>query len=552
VDANPDLSQVVFSTRAVPVLAGASKVEALYELTGANGPTPELRALNVNDEGNAIAPCGALTFLSLGGSETSSNPARYVNEISTDGSKVFFEERSAALPPGGCGSPVEHLLVRLGGQTTIDLAAPQPNDECTTAACLASTLRGATFQGAAADGSKAFFTSPQQLTDAAHQDVADPGQSPGCASPTEGLNGCNIYQYDFNSPSGHNLSALSALQSAGVNARVRQVVGSAEDGSLVYFIARGLLTSQPNPLGQTADAGAENMYGVDTATGGVSFIAIRCTGAEQSAAVHEVAECPGAGVDGTNSSHFDLTPDGRYLLFSTYAQLTPDDANRAADLYRYDAQTGSLLRISIGHDGEDQNGNGGGQDASAVVNTFLFWMQKAASNHSHVISDDGSTIVFTTGRPLQAGAESGVTNVYEWRQGWVSLISNGRGGGEELMTPAVSPTGSDIFFGTEQGLIPTDIDDIGDVYDARVDGGFPNPPLPEPLCESGETCHGPGPRETLQPTLGSEVNRHGPEPVEKPCKKGFVKRHGHCVKVRKHHKHRRHHKRANTNRRAGR
>jgi hypothetical protein len=54
----------------------------------------------------------------------------------------------------------------------------------------------------------------------------------------------------------------------------------------------------------------------------------------------------------------------------------------------------------------------------------------------------------------------------------------------------ISPDGSDIFFDTTQGLVPQDTDGAPDVYDARVDGGFPPEPGPIQPC-SGDACQGP-------------------------------------------------------------
>ena len=38
-----------------------------------------------------------------------------------------------------------------------------------------------------------------------------------------------------------------------------------------------------------------------------------------------------------------------------------------------------------------------------------------------------------------------------------------------------SASGDDVFFATRERLAPTDTDELVDVYDARVDGGFPAP-----------------------------------------------------------------------------
>jgi hypothetical protein len=52
-----------------------------------------------------------------------------------------------------------------------------------------------------------------------------------------------------------------------------------------------------------------------------------------------------------------------------------------------------------------------------------------------------------------------------------------------------TPSGSDVFFITHSSLVPQDKDTSGDVYDARIGGGFPTP-SPALECE-GDTCSTP-------------------------------------------------------------
>ena len=75
------------------------------------------------------------------------------------------------------------------------------------------------------------------------------------------------------------------------------------------------------------------------------------------------------------------------------------------------------------------------------------------------------------------------------------MISDGHnpeGVGEELLpgAPAIlSASGNDVYFATSTSLVPQDDGDVlTNVYDARIDGGFPTP-APEPSC-SGEACQG--------------------------------------------------------------
>ena len=51
-------------------------------------------------------------------------------------------------------------------------------------------------------------------------------------------------------------------------------------------------------------------------------------------------------------------------------------------------------------------------------------------------------------------------------------------------------SGRDVFFGTRESLVAQDQDSAGDVYDARVGGGFPPPPPSTVECE-GDACSTP-------------------------------------------------------------
>jgi hypothetical protein len=53
----------------------------------------------------------------------------------------------------------------------------------------------------------------------------------------------------------------------------------------------------------------------------------------------------------------------------------------------------------------------------------------------------------------------------------------------------MAPSGADIFFTTADRLVPQDTDTQQDIYDARIGGGFPPPPVRTPCQE--EACQGP-------------------------------------------------------------
>ncbi len=198
------------------------------------------------------------------------------------------------LNGGGC---YISFLARVNGASTVLLNEPTPNDECTTNACLQAPGEPAGAIADSANGSKFFFEDGQQLTNNAteinHAPRYDPirerfqndedGESEQMCKEVEWqhtrrVNGCNLYEYDFERPEGHNLIDITAERDmSGYGPQVHDVVRASPDGSHVYFVAGGVLTSQPNALGQAAVPSAENLYGYDTVTNTMKFVAQVCS-----------------------------------------------------------------------------------------------------------------------------------------------------------------------------------------------------------------------------------------------------------------------------------
>ncbi len=98
-----------------------------------------------------------------------------------------------------------------------------------------------------------------------------------------------------------------------------------------------------------------------------------------------------------------------------------------------------------------------------------------------------------------SGSISLSSDIYEWRangvddcsnvQGCLSLITTGKGGFYNVLY-GTTLSGDDVFFGTYESLVPQDTDSSPDVYDARIDGGFP-PPAPRPTECEGDSCSTP-------------------------------------------------------------
>jgi hypothetical protein len=426
--ASADLSHLIFSVQQ-PLLLSDIQVEGnrLYEVTDTSGASPSLRLVGVNGKDEVIDPA---CKVGLGSLEARGSAFHAVSE---DGSEVFF-------------SSCSELYVRVNGSETVQISP------------------SAFFQGASSDGSRVFFTQ-----------------------------GSNLYEDEVKKGSVTELTQV--LMAEGVQGGTR----ISDDGSHVYFVASGALTSQANGLEQKAVAGADNLYVYDTVTHETKFVAELCSGKEESGSVTGVGQCPGVGSDTplwrTSDSvrPAQSTPGGRFLVFDTYGQLIgsgPEaDTDTALDVYRYDSQTGDLVRVSVREDGHDSNGNG---NTDATISVPQFREGEVSTQYelsTRAVDEDGSTIVFSTEELLSVRAINGQPDIYEWHEGHVGLISDGHSATPDE-APVISLSGRDIFFETSEGLVPQDTDGVTDVYDARIDGGFPVAPVPASGC-SGSSCQGP-------------------------------------------------------------
>jgi DNA-binding beta-propeller fold protein YncE len=124
-----------------------------------------------------------------------------------------------------------------------------------------------------------------------------------------------------------------------------------------------------------------------------------------------------------------------------------------------------------------------------------------------------------------------------------SLISAGTSSFDSSLLSA-SANGRDVYFFTRDSLAPQDENGSTiKIYDAREGGGFPYS-FPPVVCKASDECHGAASPAPPPIQTGSETGAPQTSPAKghKPCKKGFVKKHRHCI--RKPHKR---HKRANHN-----
>jgi hypothetical protein len=355
----------------------------------------------------------------------------------------------------------------------------------------------------------------------------------------------------------HRLDVSSGQRTAFTTSGDVTPVNISGDGAVAYFLSHSVLTSSPNPSGAQPVAGEENLY--RSREGALSFVGT-VTKQDAEPGVSELAglarwvpHVVSFGEAAEEPSR--TTPDGKFLLFVSRADLTGYDPKGHAEVYRYDA-AGVLQCLSCNPTLAGPSG-----EASLDSPTGLRTTPFPFSTHTEVdnLRSDGRRAFFESTEALVPGDTDGLQDVYEWEAagvgscaapaGCLYLISSGHSRRADFLY-AVSDSGDDVFFRSEDLLLGADQEETPSIYDARVGGGFPEP-------VSGE-CEAEGCRPALAPTpdldapaapaLGAKDN------VKPHCPKGKrrVRRHGRvrCVKRHQRHHHR-HHRKAGSGQRGG-
>jgi hypothetical protein len=508
VDATADLSHIVFKIErgqefGISWPGDATRgLSSLYEYVGRGQSRPEL--VGLDNEGHQISTCA--TWLG------SLNSGDVYNAVSADGSRVFFTAEEKGACGAGDGPEVDELFARVDGFETVPISEPTTGAGGACVACSDSLRSSAEFAGASEDGSKVFFLTSQELL--------------------AGAKGMNLYEYDFDTAPGAHVSLVSGVLTG--EAEVQGVARVSEDGSHVYFVARGRLGEGPRggkegpclaELGageKAAEAaaeeeeakaepvtgsrcrpvtGGENLYvyqrDAEYPGGHVSFIATLCTGLDTSGTA-SVAQCPssprsdGGDWEARDQRRVQATPDGRFLVFQSVGDLTSGDASHVVQVFEYDAVTGELVRVSREQEGytPEASLNAEANESEIPIEGYSVHTSPTVADRV-TVSNDGSVVVFSSAGALTSEAEQAakakVESAYEYRSSVAAGGSIGRGGvyliSGESTAPSRGVEGMDgsagnVFFKTAGSLVPGDSDSQFDTYDARVEGGFlaPDPP----------------------------------------------------------------------------
>ena len=475
-------------------------VDGLYEWTAAH-QCVSLVDVESGSEGGLVSKCGAV----LGRGQSEAFPGDTHGAVSGDGSKIFFTAPAPFnendLPfhgpdcwNGGTGNSPQ-LYMRLNGETTVDVSAPEPGVE-------PAITYPAMYVGASEDGSRVFFLTRTDLTKEAA---------------TLALDDLELYEYETNTGK---LIRVSRGDSSDAQGEVADVPAISADGSTVYFNAAGDLA----PHGE--DGG---LYRYDTMTGTTTYVApeqgypvihgTTINGGERGRRAWYEKEVSAEEVPSLElEAPYYTTRDGQFLLFGPY---------------RYDAADDSVVCVMC-------NPNGSGPISSASFIRSAPEDDNPAGGPVMGMSENGEYVFFDTPESLVPQDTDGTLDVYEWHDGRISLISSGEDPKASFFLDSSSYVnakgetveGGNVFFGTHAKLVPEDTDSSGDLYDARIGGGFGMGSGAAP-CE-GDACDNP-PLAPLAPTpatLTSASSRNFAHATTAPvkCKKGKRLVHGKCVK----------------------
>jgi hypothetical protein len=422
------------------------------------------------------------------------------------------------------------------------------------------------FQGANPDGTIVYFTDPQQLT-------SDAGPA-----------GSDLYRCEISS--GDPAAGCETLTNltggaviGGGSAEVLGVLaGMSDAGNRLYFVAEGVLSSNENQYGDSAEPDMPNLYFWEEGADPRYVATLSAEDEPDWGGRFRVA----AEVSASTS------PDGRHLAFMSQRSLTgqPNEdlttGKPVEHVFAYGADSDRLRCISCNPTGAasrgqisegwaqlvDPQGQWEGKRVSAILlpptpiklvgTGESLYRPRAVFDSGRVFFNALDAIVSADANnqwdvyqfePLGQGtcsASSGGSAVARSGEGCVSLISSGTATEEAVFLDA-SASGNDAFFLSSARLSALDKDDELDVYDARVGGKLAEP---EPSSDCvGEACRPSPPPPGYTAPNSSNFAGKGNLQKAKKCPKGKkkVRRNGkvRCV-ARKHSKGRKHHGRGDT------
>jgi hypothetical protein len=483
--ASTDFSHVLFESNGqLTPEAPETGIESLYENVGG-----KVSLVGILPDGSPAANSTAGAGSRVGEEGTGSTDSRVEHAISKDGSRVVFQAPADGGSPDSEQNGLLEVYDRINGEETVELSAPAPGAEPSKCEVKTGTCNPepATFWEASEDGSRVFFTSAAELTEQSRTNAEGNGEDE------------DLYEYDVPARTLRDLTIDTNPVDKATGAMVQGVVDSSQDGSYVYFVAKGELVpgkgvdGQPN-LYVTHDGEPPTFIATLSGSGTCNFNIT-----ESADACDWTQHVP--------ESEAYVTPDGLHVAFMStmsiptasfpagYNNIDRNTELPDSEVYEYSAANGQLVCASCASSGQPE-GNAliGGIDLTEVpVGTRQPYKGISTSFYRARALNDSGTRLFYSAPVALAGPSDKVFEYEQKDEGTCELAAgcqyqiSGPGHGESQTDQFVgaSSSGNDVFFATEDRLFPADRDNVTDIYDARVGGGFATPSTEVPC---GNVC----------------------------------------------------------------
>jgi len=474
-------------------------------------------------------PNGTSAFCSATGAATLCPPQLFVRQRTPDGPVVrwisraqdsLFGDQDATLAGG----------VRLEGSTPdgdkvfFRTNSPLTADDPNTGGTCAWTPTAPCTTGNASNSSWDLYM--YDLPDALKADPADGILTRISRGPT-GTADCNS---PLPSLAGSGSGGLSGGTDDGKVGALRSV---STDGRRVYFTCTAPLpgvdvpadaSRLTSPGGTTATTGQTNLYLYDASlpeserwrfvarlprvrtAGSLDACASAGTTPRSPFGVHnDLRSTTAGGVGEVEANCVNASSDGRFVTFMTTGRLTVDDPPSPAtgDIYGYDADSDELVRITASQGGVD-----GPKPCATLTATPLCWGTGGVDTYISALSGGKvNTALGVATDPLVAGDKvvffqspsrlvpedaDDAYDVYQWRNGDLSLVSTGLSDTDGALYKGNDRSGRNVYFVTRDRLSWQDHDTVADIYTARVGGGIPEPSPPAVCDVMAGACNGGG------------------------------------------------------------
>lgn len=293
---------------------------------------------------------------------------------------------------------------------------------------------GAEFQTASVDGSIVVFTKEERL-------------------------------YEYNTVT----ESTAELAAGGVQG----ILGTSADASYVYFVDMDALGEIEGPVAEQP-----NLY---LSHGGkLTYIVTLSRADNRTPNLYGTSEPYGDWFRTFAGRTAEVSPNGEYVAFMSKAKLTAYENKDASgigrdyEVYLYSLAAKQLVCVSC-----NTNGTSPTRDTLLPSATNGVYEQRYLNN--------GGQLFFSTKDAVLPQDVNGNSDVYEYEGGHIYLLSPAEAPEAEAVFADASENGNDVYFTTEQSLLPDGQGEMTALYDARV-GGYEEKPY-QPLQCSSEACH---------------------------------------------------------------